>query len=157
MTIIIGYNRPYLYVKVFDEKIKGLLDSGAQASVMNVIMYESMKEEGVNLNECNVAISTADGTTHKALGYVNVPHVVKNIKRTIPTLVVEQAAVRLILGMDFWNAFRIKPCFISNTYGIRVIDGKEQVLSDPNENNGPIDVQAEITPRNALTWSCLTS
>lgn len=40
-------DRPYLYVKTFEQKFRGLLDSGAQATVIGLKMYESMKEAGL--------------------------------------------------------------------------------------------------------------
>lgn len=111
--------RPYLLAKVNHNKHRGLLDSGAQASLMNEKTYEKMKEDGLKLEKFDVFISTCDGTPHKALGYVNVPYVVRKVKRIIPTLVVSQMEADLILGIDFWNAYKIKPCFTQNTYVIR--------------------------------------
>lgn len=139
--------RPYLFVRIFDGKEKGLMDSGAESSIMNENLYNQLKEtEQLTLHKCNVFISTADGTSHKALGYVEVPYVVKKIKRVIPTLVVRQSSAKLILGIDFWNAFRIRPCFIRNTYGINVIEGSTQVFSDPNDAHEPVDFLADVTP-----------
>lgn len=141
-------DRPYLFVKVHEEKYRGLMDSGSQSSVMNEEMCERVKEDGIELLPCDVYIRTADGTSHKALGYMNVPYLVRGIRRVIPTLVVRECAVELILGMDFWKAYRIRPCFVSNTYDIKVINGGKIAFQDPNEiRNGSNDsFESDITP-----------
>lgn len=141
-------NRPYLFVGIVECKFRGLLDSGAQTSVMGLETYEYLLESGYKLFPCNIAISTVDGTTHMALGYMNVKYQVRGITRTIPTLVVQQSAAPLVLGMDFWNAYRIKPCFVSNTYGIEVIQESSESKDDPNLvfTSEITDEAAEITP-----------
>lgn len=143
--------RPYLFTNIIDIKVQGLLDSGAQSSIMNGNTYRKMKEKGLGLKYCNVVITTADGTGHKALGYVDVPYVVRNIRRIIPTLVVEQAAMNLILGWDFWSAYRIKPCFMTSAYGIEVIRGSEEVEFDPNERGDLENFEADITPPKCIS------
>ena len=65
-------NRPYLFVKMRDIKSRGLLDSGAQSCVMIRLLFERLKKTGLKLFDCNVYITTADGTSHEALGYVKV-------------------------------------------------------------------------------------
>lgn len=141
-------DRPYLYTKIRNEKQRGLLDSGAQSSTMNEKTYEKIKKDGLQLFPCNVVISTCDGTKHRALGYVNVPFIVRKVKRIIPTLVVKQMEAELILGMDFWNAYRIKPCFTSNSYGIKVMSSESLFIGDPNEDNNctEINFESDITP-----------
>lgn len=144
--------RPYLYAKIHEEKQKGLLDSGAQSSAMNGKTYEKIKKYGLKLEKCNVVISTCDGTKHKALGYINVPYVVRKVRRIIPTLVVEQMEAELILGIDFWNAYRIKPCFTSNTYGIKIMASESLFIGDPNEDSTytEINFESDITPPKCL-------
>lgn len=139
-------NRPYLFTKIFDQKVKGLMDSGAQSSIINEELFEKLKSQGLKLLECNVVVTTADGTGHKALGYVKIPFVVRDIKRTIPTLVVREAAVELILGWDFWTAYRIKPCFTSSAFGIQVVQGNEKTEEDPNETYNYEDFEADVSP-----------
>lgn len=119
---------------------------------MNEKTYEKIKKHGLQLFPCNVVISTCDGTKHKALGYVNVPYIVRKVKRIIPTLVVKQMEAELILGMDFWNAFRIKPCFTSNSYGIKVLSSESLFIGDPNEDNNctEINFESDITPPKCL-------
>lgn len=141
-------NRPYLFVRISDDKARGLLDSGAMSSIMNRMLYDRLFKSGLKLYPCDIYMTTADGASHKALGYMKVPYLVRGVKRMIKTLVVEQSEAELILGMDFWNAFRIKPCFTSNTFGISVASGESTLTYDPNEHNASerIDFEADITP-----------
>lgn len=145
-------DRPYLLTNVNGNKFKGLLDSGAQSSIMNEKTYEKMRKDGLKLEKCDIVIATCDGTTHDALGYVNVPFTVRNVKRTIPTLVVAQMEANLILGIDFWNAYRIKPCFTRNTYGISVMASNSIYASDPNDGTHCIETnfESDITPPKCL-------
>lgn len=141
-------NRPYLFVDIVERKFRGLLDSGAQMSVMGREMYEYLINQGHKLYPCDIAITTVDGTAHMALGYIKVKFTIRGIKRVIPTLVVEQSAAPLVLGMDFWNAYRIKPCFVSNTYGIQVVPGDSECTEDPNLvfHSESTDLTSDVTP-----------
>lgn len=139
-------NRPYLRVSVCEIFHVGLLDSGAVCSVMGKETYEECALQGLILYKCSVKITTADGTSHPVLGYVNVPFVVNNVRRIIPTFVLERAECPLILGMDFWNAFRIKPSFTCNSYGIGAsrLNGKFSIDKiECKDFRGPLD---DITP-----------
>lgn len=139
-------NRPYLRVSVYVTMYVGLLDSGAMCSVMGVEMFRECESRGLILNKCKVKITTADGTSHPVRGYVNVPFVVNNVRRIIPTLVLERAECPLILGMDFWNAFRIKPSFTCNSYGIGAyrLNGKFSIDEmESKDFRGPLD---DISP-----------
>lgn len=114
-------NRPYALVRIFEMETKGLLDSGAQASIMNVTLAEQLEARGLKLRECDIFVTTADGSRHKVLGYMNVPYCLNGIKRKVSTLIVRQACVRLVLGYDFWKAFKIEPCMFESIDGKRVI------------------------------------
>lgn len=144
--------RPYLYIKVKDIKLRGLMDSGAQSSIMNEHTYEQLRLDGLKLEKCDVGISTVDGTKHDSLGYVNLPMTVRSVKRIIPTLVIREMETPLILGIDFWNAYRIKPCFTHNTYGIKVMAAETVALGDPNDgkNFAVLDFESDILPPKCL-------
>lgn len=139
-------NRPYLRVEVGESMYVGLLDLGAVCTVMDQEMFEECLALGLELQKCKVKIPTADGTDHPALGFINVPYCVRNVHRTIPTLVLGKSNVPLILGMDFWNAYRIKPTFTCNSYGISAyrLNGKYPIdETDPGDFRGPLD---DVTP-----------
>lgn len=137
-------DRPYAFVKIFDIRAKGLLDSGAQASIVNELLAKQLQSKGVVLLECDIFVTTADGTCHKVMGYMNIPFCLKGIPRTIATLVVKQACVELILGYDFWQAYNIRPCMIRNVNSIRVNDAKEQLEIELKE--GEDSFESDVTP-----------
>lgn len=139
-------NRPYLKVEVGKNPYVGLLDSGAMCSVMGKEMSEECLALGEKLHECKVKITTADGSDHPVRGYINVPFCVRNVNRKIPTLVLEKSDVPLILGMDFWNAYRIRPTFTCNSYGISTyrLNGKYSIDEiECTDFRGPLD---DVTP-----------
>lgn len=113
-------NRPYMSVRIVNKKYKGLLDSGGQASVMEKTIADELVKKGLKIHNCDILVTTAVGRSSKALGYMNVTYRVRGLKKTIATIVVEKCPAKLILGMDFWHAYRLKPCFTSNILGLEV-------------------------------------
>lgn len=137
--------RPHVLTKIFDENYKGLLDSGAQSSIMNHALYEKMLSKGLALRSCNVILTTADGTGHKAMGYMDVPYKVEDKVRIVPTLIVKESAVGLILGWDFWNAFGIVPYFMPNKVNVDVAGAREEAIQYCDNENLE-DFESDITP-----------
>lgn len=128
-------NRPYALVRIFDIEAKGLLDSGAQASIINALLAEQLEARGIKLRECDIYITTADGARHPVMGYMNIPYTLNGVKHTVATLVIRQACVRLVLGMDFWNAFRIKPCVVEDICALQIHDNDNEIKFDVNDRN----------------------
>lgn len=69
----------------------------------------NVEKWGLPLKPMRNCIRTANGAQCKAVGYVEVPFEYRGRKRVIPTLLIEEVTKELILGTDFWNAFRIAP------------------------------------------------
>lgn len=113
-------NRPFLQVRISDKKYMGLLDSGAQCSVMSKEMYDMIDKGEYDLFPCALKITTASKQIVPVLGFVKVQYIVNEIKRTIPTLVINNGSP-LILGMDFWNAYSIRPIFSDANLNINEI------------------------------------
>lgn len=108
MTIRVDPNlSPKIKVSIFDSDIIALLDSGANISVLNSTKF--LRKHGLKLFKASVSICTADNTEHECLGYANIPYTFAGVTRVIPTIIVPQLSKPLILGMDFWNAFQIRP------------------------------------------------
>lgn len=142
-------------VDICDEIYRGLLDSGAVSSVMNKAVCDYLLSREYKLYECNVAITTVDGTMHMALGYVKVDYELRGIRRKVPTLVVERLRTTLVLGWDFWNAFGIKPCFVneksghtvvSETFGIQIFNQNEDSSHETTFVSEPVDEISDVTP-----------
>lgn len=104
-----GDNRPYLKVDVMGFEFKGLLDSGASCTILGKDGLKLIKKLNLIGRPSKVAMSTADGTLHMAACAVDVSYRIKNKVRVLSTLVIPSMTKTLILGIDFWNAFNIKP------------------------------------------------
>lgn len=113
-------NRPYALVGIFEIRAKGLLDSGAQASIINTFLADQLVARGLKLRECDIYVTTADGSRHKVMGYINIPYSLRGIKRRVATLVVKESCVQLVLGYDFWQAFNIEPCIVQNACCLQI-------------------------------------
>lgn len=107
-------NRPYAEIEVKGRKIVGLLDSGAQSSVAGGDFSCIMDSVGVKPTGSQLAIRTADGSVHPVEGMYEVPITYLNQTRMVEVLYVSTVPDRLILGMDFWTVFRIRPAIIGS-------------------------------------------
>lgn len=146
-------DRPFVNVDICDETYSGLLDSGAVSSVMNKSVCNYLLSREYKLYSCNVAITTVDGTMHMAEGYMKVDYELRGIRRKVPTLVVNNLKTALVLGWDFWDAFGIKPCFVSKgqmivseTCGIQIVNQKEEISHETIFMSEQIDEASDITP-----------
>jgi RNase H-like domain found in reverse transcriptase/Integrase zinc binding domain/Reverse transcriptase (RNA-dependent DNA polymerase)/Integrase core domain len=111
-TIIInenGDNRPYGEVEIAGFKLRGLLDSGCNITILASGSEELINSLKLDITEQSIKVTTADGTPHVVLGSVDLPFLFDGKLAIIPTLIVPTLKQKLILGMDFWNRFSIKP------------------------------------------------
>lgn len=119
MNIQTKENRcPYVTVNILGTEVKGLLDSGAAASILsdqNLLQKHNFKKEPTNLK-----IKTADGTSHECANLIYIPYSFHGTTKVVPTLYVPNLAKKLILGNDFWKIFQITPAFEVNGYLTRL-------------------------------------
>lgn len=101
-------NRPYAEVYVGKKKLIGLLDSGADVTVLGKNAEKLIEELNLQKYEVNASVRTADGTKHNVSTYVKIPFTYDAHTHTISTLVIPTLSKQLILGMDFWRVFRIE-------------------------------------------------
>lgn len=101
-------NRPYAKLKICGEDIDGLLDSGANVTVLGVGCLKKVKKWNLPVKPVNTNIRTADGTNRVVSGYVDVPYEFNGERHVIATLLLEHVTKELILGTDFWKAFKIE-------------------------------------------------
>lgn len=104
-----GDERPYANVKIFDDNLYGLLDSGASVSVFGKDSMEFIKRHSVVLKPFHSFISTANGSRQKVLGHCELPVTYKNVTKPITFYVVPSLSQKLYLGLDFWRSFAIAP------------------------------------------------
>lgn len=87
----------------------GLLDSGANVTVLGVGCHEKVRRWNLVAKPISTSIRTADGTNRPVSGYVDIEYEFNNETHIVPTLLLEHVTKELILGTDFWNAFKIEP------------------------------------------------
>lgn len=96
-------------VFVKSKPIIGLLDSGACCTILGAGALKFIEDNHLTTYPSNISVETADGTAHSAPYYVNLPLTVNNQTKTLATMIVPSLTKPLILGMDFWNLFNVKP------------------------------------------------
>lgn len=133
-----GDNRPYARVKIGDELLDGLLDSGANVTVLGAGGLERVRRWELPIVSTTGAIRTADGTMREASACVDVPYEFEGQMHVIRTYLIERVTQPLLLGTDFWQAFRIEPrsCSAIEMADVEVSDvdtPKESPVYEPHE------------------------
>lgn len=109
IVTISGDNRPHVQVSINGESFTGLLDSGAQSTVVGSPFYPYIKQLDLKVTSCSAVVKTADATEHVIQVAVDLPIQFNNIIRTISALYVPTMPKLMIAGMDFWQKFDIRP------------------------------------------------
>lgn len=104
-----GDNRPFVNVDVLGVKLIGLLDSGAQISIVGFGSEKLLKKLKLKLLPTRTKLTAAGGSRLEVLGYVNLPVSFHGQTKIVTTLVAPAMKRRLILGMNFWRMFNIEP------------------------------------------------
>jgi hypothetical protein len=121
--------RPYAKVDILGITITGLLDSGSSITLLGTGGVELVDKLGLTIFDKAVKVSTADGANHTVLGYVDIPFYYNEKLQVLPTLMVPSIKQKLILGMDFWKAFDIRP----EIHEINEVVGEETVSQSEDE------------------------
>lgn len=107
----------------------GLLDSGANISVLGRNALELANKLKLQIYTYNNTVKTADGKPHTVMGFVYLPISFNKTTHLIETLLVPSISSELILGMDFWTAFEIVPIIKRKNIQINTIDSNQIHLS----------------------------
>lgn len=121
-----GDNRHFLNVSVKSRKLIGLLDSGANISVLGKNALELANKLKLKIYSYNNSVKTADGKPHTVIGFVYLPISFNKTTHVIETLLVPTISSELILGMDFWTAFEIVPIIKKKNIQISSIDSNQR-------------------------------
>lgn len=118
-TLIINNNndnRPFAKIQINGIQFIGLLDSGANRTAISKSTYDKLRQK-TNFNEVPVlkSVKTACNEDILVTCCIELPLSYNTMTRTIPVLVVPELSRDIILGMDFWTEFRIKPTIQLNT------------------------------------------
>lgn len=104
-----GDNRPFAKVDILGFSVIGLLDCGAQMTVLGVGCDKLLRDLKLKLLPTDLKLTTAEGSRLNVKGYVNLPITFNGKTRLVTAIVAPTLNRRLILGMNFWNVFRIEP------------------------------------------------
>lgn len=105
-------NRPYLEIDVFGIQLKGLLDSGANNTILGKPGWDLINELGLKLLPSSITTcSVANNQSCTVIGSVTFPIRLENKVKTIQALVIPELTHTIILGMDFWLTMEIVPDF----------------------------------------------
>lgn len=101
-------NRPYIKIDILGNEIIGMLDSGANRSIINDTFCHKLKTLGLKsyvLNQGKVA--TADGVRHTISEVFDVPVKFDDQFHVVTLSVMEKSVHDIILGKEFFDIFGI--------------------------------------------------
>lgn len=116
--------RPYAKIKIFNTEMKGLLDSGANLTVLGKQSKEYIKIWPVSWRQTKLKIRTADGTSHLAQKVAKIPVSFAGKEAEIDIHYLPSISKLLILGTNFWQAFNIQPTICEISQEIEEPDNK---------------------------------
>lgn len=133
-------NRPYIKVKLFDQDISVLFDSGATASVVGAAGLDILKHFKLKIssNMQPPNICTADGTKKQVKGTVDLPIFVQNQCQIINALVVPSLPHSFIFGCDFAKQFEIRVDFRDNSWDIQSKFSQSKISVVDNDKNDKV-------------------
>lgn len=109
MTVPRNDRRPHVEVEINGHKIVGLLDSGANVTMLGRGAEYIFDTLPAAISKVGTKIRTADGSVHATTNVIDLPYTMIGQTRTITTLIIPTIASQLILGTNFWDEFNIRP------------------------------------------------
>ncbi|XP_055584991.1 uncharacterized protein LOC129737854 [Uranotaenia lowii] len=105
-------SRPFAKVTIFGLPLIGLLDSGANKSILGQGAEHFIQICRLKVLPVDLEVVTANGQNLKVLGYVSTPVTFNDSTKLIDLLVIPSLKQKLILGADFWVTFGIVPSLL---------------------------------------------
>lgn len=101
-------NRPHAVITILGRQVTGLLDSGANCSLLGGQYLKIIDELHLQKGRVNGGVQTADGTRHNISEFANLPIAYNGRNETLPVLLVPSMPSSVILGMNFWQKFGVR-------------------------------------------------
>lgn len=101
-TVSVVENRPFIEVFVNNQRLCGLLDSGANTTVMPMRRFESIP--GLKLHPTNTTLTAANDGALEVCGAAHITYKYGKRACTVTTIIVSTLSHDVILGCDFWKA-----------------------------------------------------
>lgn len=109
-TLIHGSDdRPFAKVKVLNESLIGLLDSGANVSVLGKFCLDFLQKLNIPFKTLKSSIKTASNTKQDVIGFCTLPILFKGVTRNIDFYLVPSLAQEAYFGKNFWREFALAP------------------------------------------------
>ena len=102
-------DRPFAEVKVLNEPLLGLLDSGANVSVLGKNCLSFLEKVNISFNPINSAIKTASNAKQEVIGYFTLPIFFKGVTKNIDFYLVPSLTQNAYFGINFWREFALAP------------------------------------------------
>ncbi|XP_045475399.1 uncharacterized protein LOC123681193 [Harmonia axyridis] len=139
LEILNDDDRSYLRIRVFNESILALLDSGSNVSILGSPSLFLLKRLNLPINyDVSFHLTTADGTLQSTLGYVDLPIGLDNLSKNFRVLVVPSISQPMILGMDVIQAFNIKLDFTNFSFNTSTLSTAAVHAIKPAEDLTPL-------------------
>ena len=106
-------SRPYANVELFGETITGLMDSGANITILGSGCIEFLKKHDKSYNFINSAVKTAGGNSVPILGKLKTNVSWRGIEKPLTVYVAPGLSQKLYLGFDFFKQFGLDQFLIS--------------------------------------------
>lgn len=101
--------RPFSTVMLEGRPIQGLLDSGANISVLGKDSLQFLEDIGKSIVQIRSTVATSDGSKQNIVGVVDLVVNFKDQEKSHRFYVVPTLKQSLYLGFDFWRSFNIAP------------------------------------------------
>ena len=96
--------------------MRGLLDSGSSRTFVNAEGAQVLRDMGLESRASALKdIVVANSSTASISGRFDVPFKVDGLLRIVEVMVVPNLSSTLLLGMDFWRRFHLRPDFVDLT------------------------------------------
>lgn len=141
-------NRPYASISILGRELRGLLDSGATCSLIGGSLSKIADELGLRKFPVIGEVKTADNSPHPVSFFSHVPIAYNNKNVTLPMLFIESMPAIVILGMDFWATFGIKPTICAISANCNTEETIVGTLSKEQQDQLQSTVQAFPTSQN---------
>jgi transposase InsO family protein len=138
--------RPHILVQVYGCQMRGLLDSGAECTVLGGDGFGLIEKMSLSTRVAKGTVKTADGTRHSVVAACDLPYVFQGQCKLVKTLIVPSFPFKLILGIDFWKNFGIEVSIGGKK--IRFVDSALQVLEmELEEEDEETEPQIELSEK----------
>lgn len=102
-------DRVFLQVKLGDEHLKGLVDSGANVSCIGRGGVEFVERNGLKITKIDASVKTAGGSKKLIVGYIKIPIHFRKLSKEFTLFIVPDLQQELYLGTDFIRFFQLAP------------------------------------------------